>query len=64
MTKGDKSVTMNTECVNIHEGKKMHWIECPKDFLDYFNAFIDYKDNNILDMKYAVYNKRNSKKKD
>ena len=63
MTKGDKSVTMNTECVNIHEGKKMHLIECPKDFLDYFNAFIDYKDNNILDMKYAVYNKRNSEKK-
>lgn len=63
MTKGDKSVTMNTECVNIHEGKKMHWIECPKDFLDYFSVFIDYKDNNILDMAYAVYNKRNSEKK-
>ena len=58
MTKGDKSVTMNTECVNIHEGKKMHWIECPKDFLDYFSVFLEFKNINVGLLKFSVYNNK------
>lgn len=59
----EKPVTLKSEAICVHEGTKLHFIECPIDFLDYFNAFIDYKDNNVLDIGTCyilAYHKKNS----
>lgn len=59
----EKPVTLKSEAICVHEGTKLHFIECPIDFLDYFNAFIDYKDNNFLDIGTCyilAYHKKNS----
>ena len=43
MSEYKKTVNQNSEYVSIHEGEKVHMIECPKEFLVYFNAVLDFK---------------------
>ncbi len=45
--KAHKPITMDSEFVSIHNGTKVHYVECPKDFLDYFYKFIEFKKDNL-----------------
>ena len=57
MSEYKKTVNQNSEYVSIHEGEKVHMIECPKDFLDYFNAVLDFKENSVQELAYAINNR-------
>ena len=57
MSESKQTVNQNSEYVSIHEGEKVHMIECPKDFLDYFNAVLGFKENSVQELAYAINNR-------